>query len=128
MELSRHVSPDGELVWVVEEYPEQDGSVGIAMGFADLPWHTHPSLFDDRGRSERRIAADVTTAVLTDRVLIMTRRHGDVVEHAFLDDLELRVDLKSLDVQWSFRFWSGQQVTIEELIDGTVTYLPFDDA
>ena len=128
MEIARHVSPDGQLVWVVEEYPETEGSHGIAMGFADLPWHTHPDAFDRRGRSDHDIATDVTAAILTDRVLIMTTRYDDVVEHGFLDDLELQVEIKSLDEQWSFRFWSGRQVTIEELIDGTVSYLPFGDA
>jgi hypothetical protein len=88
----------------------------------------HSDSFDRRQRSDREIAGDVTAALLADRLLIMTTEQGDLVEHSLLDDLELQVSLKYLDENWTFRFWSGQSVEVDDLIDGKVVFLPLGQA
>lgn len=128
MILASHVSPDGTFTWIVEVYSEPDGTDGIAMGFDGFGWHLHPDSVDRRERTDQQIAADATEALLADRLLIMTTTDGEAVEHSLLDDLEVEVSIKSYSERWTFRFWSGRSVEVDDLIDGKVGYLPLRQA
>ena len=122
--LHRILSPDGLLVWRIEREAEADGRMIISMGFEGLSWHLHPEDFVRRNRTDEEIAADVTTALIGDRLLVLVVRDGDFHEFRLLDDIEQELDAKSNDETWVLRFWSGEAVSIDRLIDREVDYLP----
>jgi hypothetical protein len=125
--LHRHVTEDGSLVWRVERHREGAGAT-IIMDFDGLPWHMHPEVVERRGRSDEKIADDVTAALLADKLVILTVRSGSIVEHKPLFDLETELATKPNEELWTLRFWSGRTVTVEDLIDGRVDYLPLTSA
>jgi hypothetical protein len=122
--VARHVSPDGELVWRIEREVEADGRVVISFGFEGLDWHLHPEFFSANGREPLAIALDVTDDLVSDRSLVVISHWPGRVEYSILDDLEVLVEFKQLEEELGFRFWSGRQVSVDDLKDGKVTYKP----
>jgi hypothetical protein len=122
--VARHVSPDGELVWRVEREVEADGRVVISFGFEGLDWHLHPEFFLANGREPLTIGLEVTDDLVSDRSVVVISRWPEGVEYSIPDSLEVLVDFKHLEEELSFRFWSGRQVSVDDLIDGAVAYKP----
>lgn len=116
-------SPDGLLTLIAEEYLNEDGSPGVLLGFDCGPWHIHPPEHVERSPFAREWAQNIVADVVGNRMLIV-RTRGDGFEQVRLaGELEFEFDVQPSETV-SFRFWNGLVVTIEDLIDGKVAYLP----
>jgi len=123
--LARHVSPDGHLVLRAERESEADGRLVYSLGFEGQPWHLHPDFFMKQDeRSIEQMTFDLIGDVISDRMLIVIATSPGHRETRIVDTLESEVDYKPIDIGLTFRFWSGRQVSIEDLIDGRVTFKP----
>jgi len=63
--IVRYASPDGELVWRVEESKSTSGEPVYAAGFEGTFWHVHPDQLQRRGEPIEVLLA-LTEDVLAD--------------------------------------------------------------
>lgn len=117
-------SPDGRLTLIADECVNPDGTLGVAIGFNDAPWHIHPPEHIDGTALAQKWARDLVADVINDRMLIVTSRNEEFEEVRLAGSLEFEVDFKDRNESLEFRFWSGQVVSLEDLIDEKVSYLP----
>jgi hypothetical protein len=122
--LVEEVSPDGELVLWARRHVEQSGEVVVSIGFGHADWHIHPELFDlCQGKSAEQAARDIVADVVADRMLVVTNSVPGFRQVTIAGPLELELDVLAPNETLEFRFWSGRQVAVEDLIDRKVTYL-----
>ncbi|MBB4053995.1 hypothetical protein GGR20_003667 [Devosia subaequoris] len=114
-------SRDGTLTLVANEYVNLDGTPGIAIGFDGAPWHIHPPEELEGAAIAQQWARDLVADVINNRMLIVTCR-DEGFEEVRLAHFE--VDFKGRNESLEFRFWNGQIVSLEDLIDGKVSYVP----
>ena len=117
-------SRDGTLTLVANEYVNPDGTLGIAIGFVGAPWHIHPPEELEGGGLALQWARDLVADVINNRMLIVTCRDEGFEEVRLAHSPEFEVDFKGRNESLEFRFWSGQIVSLEDLIDGKVNYVP----
>ncbi|AKR58497.1 hypothetical protein XM25_22410 [Devosia sp. H5989] len=117
-------SSDGTLTLIADKYVNPDGSIGIAIGFDGAPWHLHPPKDLDGSPLALQWALDLAADVINNRMLIVTCRDEGFEEVRLAQTLEFEVDFKGRNESLEFRFWSGQVVSLEDLIDGKVSYVP----
>lgn len=124
MLLDRRVSPQGPFAWVVERITHAEGNTDIALGFEGQSWRAYPFMFDRRDRRDEEIAEAVTEAVVTDQLVILEIRGDKIHECGLAVDLKRQLKYKSSDEEWECRFWSGKRVEIDDLLAGSMPYLP----
>ena len=103
--LEEHSTPDGLLTLSVQQYDD-----GIAVGFADLPWHTHPSLLVGRyGDGEEEALRGFISALLNDGLLIVCSMSGDRLDEAWIEeDLQRAMATASESEGLKVRYWSDR--------------------
>ncbi|HLM39239.1 MAG TPA: hypothetical protein VK434_06540 [Microvirga sp.] len=101
--LEEHTTPDGLLKLSVQQFDD-----GIAVGFADLPWHTHPDLLvGSYGDDEEEALRGFLSAVLNDRLLIVCSMSGDRLDEAWIEeDLQRAMATASESEGLKVRYWS----------------------
>jgi hypothetical protein len=117
-------SSDGTITLIANKYVNPDGSIGIAIGFDGAPWHIHPPENLDGSALALQWALDLAADVINNRMLIVSCRDEGFEEVRLAQTLEFEVDFKGRNESLEFRFWSGQVVSLEDLIDGKVSYVP----
>jgi hypothetical protein len=117
-------SRDGTLTLIANEYVDPDGTRGIAIGFKGAPWHIHPPGEIEGITLARQWALDLVADVINNRMLVVTTRDKGFEEVRLAQSLEFEIDFKLPDESLEFRFWDGQIVSLDELIDGKVSYVP----
>ncbi len=104
MILEEHTTSDGLLKLSVQQFDD-----GIAIGFADLPWHTHPDLLVGAyGEDEVKALRGFISAILNDELLIVCSVVGDRLKDARVeDDLQDALKAASQDETIKLRYWSN---------------------
>ena len=123
--LARHASPDETLTLVVLRQTPPEGDPVLSLGFMEFDWHVHPEFFFANERTPERVLLDIVDDVINDRMILIYQRFADGLMHPrILDSLEFEVDFYQPGEEWTFRFWSGRVVDLDDLLDGRVRYKP----
>jgi hypothetical protein len=102
--LEEYTTPDGLLKLSVQQYDD-----GVAIGFAGLPWHTHPSLLvGTYGNDEQDAMSSFILAILNDRLPIVCSMAGDRIDEAWVrENLQDAIEEASQGEALEVRYWSG---------------------
>jgi hypothetical protein len=102
--LEEHTTSDGLLKLSVQKFED-----GVAIGFADLPWHTHPDLLvGTYGDDEEQALRGFISAILNDELLIVCSVTGDRLYEAWIEDnLQDAMEAASQSENVRVRYWSG---------------------
>lgn len=102
--LEEHTTSDGLLKLSVQRFED-----GVAVGFAGLPWHTHPDLLvGTYGDDEEKALRGFISAILNDELLIVCSLTGDRLGEAWIEnDLKDAIDAASQNENMKVRYWSG---------------------
>jgi hypothetical protein len=110
--LERHVSPDGNLVLIVQE----DETGDIAVGFEGYAWHTHADILAAlTGQPQREALRAFVDDIVTDRAIVAVAAVGATVRAAWVtDNPESAFKYKPDDESIRFRRWSGVEYVPRE--------------
>ena len=104
-QLSRHVSPDGLLTFVVVA----DGADDVSLGFEGHPWHTHADILAEiRGTTQAAAVAQFLDELLESRAVIVIATVAGRIADVWVSDDPAEPDLhRPNDEGVAFRFWDG---------------------
>ncbi len=104
-QLSKHVSPDGLLTFVVAA----DEAGDVALGFEGYPWHTHADILAEICGTTQKIAvAQFLDELLGSRAVIAIATIAGRIADVWVSDDPAKPDPhKPDDEAIAFRFWNG---------------------
>ena len=122
--VERHVSPDGALVFRIERVSEGAEQGTVAFGFEGQEPHYHPDMFQGHERGDIGVARAVASALINDRMVIVTTYRSGEAVCEILEDMSIERELWAPDDPMDFRFWTGRRIARAELLEGSVDYVP----
>lgn len=104
-QVSKHVSPDGLLTFVVAA----DEGGDVTLGFEGYSWHTHADILAALSGTAPEVAVErFVGALLGNEVAIAVATVAGRIEDVWVSDDLLRADpYKPSDEVIEFRFWDG---------------------
>lgn len=104
--VSKHVSPDGLLTFVVAT----DGAGDVTLGFEGHPWHTHADILAALSGTAPEVAVKrFVAALLGNKAVIVVATVAGRIEDVWVSDDPSEADPhKPSDEVIELRFWDGK--------------------
>ena len=105
LQVTRHVSPDGALIFRIEEYADGD----FALGFEGFPWHTHGDLLGHRMQcSVREAIHRFLNELIENRSIIAVRSLESAISNVWITDEPDEPDRYAQPGEVTiYRYWDG---------------------
>jgi hypothetical protein len=106
---TRHISPDGNLNFVVVA----SGDGEISLGFEGFPWHTHADILAAlTGLPEEDAIDEFVAKLISNELIVVILRENSIVTDVWIEDPPFKARQFDLSESESvqYRYWDGRVI------------------